>query len=403
MKTVFLRLLPLHLIGAGTANPGKARIDLLDGRILRGVALAAVTDDEVRFLGRDGKVVRARTEDLVSITFAVRERPAPAPGPADVEVLLAGGDVVRGTLVSGKDEEVSLRSPLLGMLVYPVDEVREIRFLEPWLAASEKPAYSEEERKSDVLVYRNLDRLLGTFDRIAPDAVVVDGAIGANYPVSFEKLLAVRIADAPSPPVPKGRRAVLLLTDGSRVTARRFTFDGKTVRALSVRDKELRIAPANLRAVFQQGGRFVYLSDLEPAARKIVPWIGKVYAWDRPRVDRSLVDGPLRAGGDVYQKGLGVISGTSLTWKLDGAYRRFTSRIALDDAGGDEGDVIFEVLVDGETRYRSEVQRRLPPGSVPPRIPWIDLAGAKTLTLRVTWADDFVRDFADWIEPMLVK
>jgi len=65
--------------------------------------------------------------------------------------------------------------------------------------------------------------------------------------------------------------------------------------------------------------------------------------------------------------------------------------------------VIFEVLVDGKPRYRSKVVKRLAKGKDPARIPPIDLGGAKEITLRVQYVDDFVMDFANWIEPMLVR
>ena len=82
-------------------------------------------------------------------------------------------------------------------------------------------------------------------------------------------------------------------------------------------------------------------------------------SWDRPRYDRSFLDRPLLSGGETYLKGIGVISGTSLTWAVNGEYSKFVSRIALDDSGGEEGDVVFEVLVDGESKFKSKVQKRL--------------------------------------------
>jgi len=159
----------------------------------------------------------------------------------------------------------------------------------------------------------------------------------------------------------------------------------------------------DLLTIYQKGGRFVYLSDLTPGKTDIVPWIGEVYAWDRPRFDRSILEKPLRAGGETYLKGIGVISGTSITFALDGGFRTFTSLVALDDDAGREGDVTFEVLLDGEVKYASKRLTALPEGEKPTRIPPIELGAAKSITLRVTYLDDFVRDFADWIEPMLIR
>jgi hypothetical protein len=224
-----------------------------------------------------------------------------------------------------------------------------------------------------------------------------------EHSIVFERLLEIRFADAPAPEAVKGRVAEVRLVDGSRITARAIASDGKKLTVATLRDEKLTIALTDVLSVHQKGGRFVFLSDLPPAETKIVPWIGETYAWDRPRTDRSFLDRPLRVGGATFQKGIGVISGTSLTWRLDGKWRVFTSRIAVDDSAGEEGDVVFEVLVDGESKFRSDTVRRADKGGDPARIPPVDLSGAREITLRVLYVDDFVMDFADWIEPMLVK
>ena len=210
------------------------------------------------------------------------------------------------------------------------------------------------------------------------------------------------MADSDAPKTPLGPHAILLLSDGSRITATKVSFSGKVFKA-TAHGGEITVMPADLRALYQKGGKFRYLSDLTPVKKKIVPWIGEVYAWDRPRFDRSLVDKPLSVGGEHYHKGIGVISGTELTFKVEPGFTTFRSLIALDDAAGAEGDVIFEVFVDGARKFRSEVIRRTPIGKSPIRIPEINVVGAKTLTLKVVYVDDFVMDFADWIEPMFAK
>jgi len=355
---------------------------------------------EIAWAGPDGKVEKAPIEDLVSVSWS-REAASPFDeNPRNVALRLRGGDRILGTLLPGEQDAIGIRSPLLGGMGFLVDDVQEVRFLDAWARPGEKPVFGDEERTRDVFVYDNLDRLTGTFLQVTPRAVLVHGRTGDRYPVQFEKLLAIRFADLEPPEPAEGTVMVLRLTDGSRITARSVTADGSRLRAETLRGEEIEVELTDLLALHQKGGRFVYLSDLEPAEEEIVPWLGEVYAWDRPRYDRSLLDRPLRSGGETYLKGIGVISGTSITWRLDGTWRRFASRVALDDSAGEEGDVEFEVLVDGKRRYRSPVVR---PGGRPVRIPGIDLEGAESITLRVTYADDFVMDFANWIEPMLIR
>ncbi|MEN8151464.1 MAG: NPCBM/NEW2 domain-containing protein, partial [Planctomycetota bacterium] len=367
--------------------------------------LVSIGGDSVQFKDgdADGKTRRAKLDDLVSYTRAGEATPPPHPRDHDVVVLLRGGDRIRGSLLPGKDEHVEVKSPIAGRLAFYVDDLAGLRFAKAWEEATEKPVFDGEEQDADVFVYDSLDRIEGTYLRTLSRAVVAHTRVDDEHALDFGKLLEMRFADAPAPEVPEGRLAEVRLTDGSRITAREISSDGKKLVATTLRDTKVTIALRDLLSVHQKGGRFVYLSDAEPVKTTIIPWIGETYAWDRPRVDRSFLDRPLRVGGEVYQKGIGVISGTSLTFRLDGKWRLFTSRVAVDDSAGDEGDVVFEVLVDGKSKYRSDTVRRTKEGGTPLRIPPVTVSGAEKITLRVHYVDDFVMDFADWIEPMLVK
>jgi len=359
--------------------------------------------DQVTFTDSSGKGRMAKLDDLVSYTRRGSVVPLPAPAVHHVVVLLRGGDRIAGSLLPGKDEYVEITSPLAGPQSFHVDDLEEIRFEKAWRETREKPVYEAGEQDFDLFTYTHLDRLEGTFLRVSARDIVAHTRWSDEQAIDFGKLLAIRFADAPAPKVPEGRLAEVRLVDGSRITAKAIRSDGKRMTATTLRDEEFEVALTDLLSVHQKGGRFVYLSDLTAKETEIVPWIGEAYAWDRPRIDLSFLDRPIQVGGETYQKGIGVISGTSLTYTLDGTYRLFTARIAVDDAAGDEGDVVFEVLVDGKSKYKSDVARRLETGGTPARIPAIDLSGAKELTLRVLYVDDFVMDFANWIEPMLVK
>jgi len=396
-----LILLPVATVTADVA--GKGRIVLLSGEVLRGTRLEKIAGDRITFRDAAGKSRQAKLDDLVSLTNATAVVARPNPAPHDVVVLLRGGDRIHGALLPGSEENVDVSSPLAGSLRFYVDDLEEMRFDRAWQEAKERPVFDAEEQDYDLFVYRNLDRLQGTYLRIAARAVVAHTRVSKEQSIDFGKLLAIRFADAPAPEVPRGRLAEIRLTDGSRITARAIESDGKKLTATTLRNEKLSIALPDLLSLHQKGGRFAYLSEMTPTKTKIVPWIGETYAWDRPRIDRSFLDRPIRVGSETYQKGIGVISGTSLTFKLDGTWRRFTSRIAVDDSAGEEGDVIFEVLVDGKSKYKSKVVTRVGKGQDPARIPSIDLGGAKEITLRVLYVDDFVMDFANWIEPMLVR
>jgi len=403
LRALFFLALFLVPFQTTAADADRGRIVLLSGEVVRGAKLVSIDGEFVQFAVGKEENRRAKLDDLVSFTCAGEAVLPSHPRKHDIVVLLRGGDRIHGSLVPGKEEHVEVTSGIAGRLAFYVDDLVGLRFEKAWGEASEKPVFDSEEQDTDVFVYGNLDRLRGTYLRTMSRAVVAHTRVDDEHSLDFGKLLEIRFADAPAPKIPEGRLAEVRLIDGSRITAREISSDGKKLAVTTLRDEKLSIALSNLLSVHQKGGRFVYLSDAEPAKTEIVPWIGETYAWDRPRVDRSFLDRPLRVGGETYQKGIGVISGTALTYRLDGKWRLFTSRVGVDDTAADEGDVVFEVLVDGKSKFRSDTVRRTEKGKGPLRIPPVDVSGAKEITLRVHYVDDFVMDFADWIEPMLVK
>ena len=397
-------LVTLFFLAPAVGDESETRIALLSGEAYRGIRIVAVSGTTLTFETADGRSKATDLDKLVGVSFRDARPSSGPPGRRDVEVRFRGGDVLRGTLLPGEDEEISIESPLVGDLAFPVDEVREIRFARAWREAVEKPAPETGEQDLDVFYYGNLDRVSGTFLRVTSGHIHIHGrGQNSDLPVAFENLMAIRFADFPAPEKTRERLAILLLVDGSRLTVKNLTSAGTSLRAVTERGRPLEVEMSALVAIYMQGGGFEYLSDLKPAASEIVPWLGEAHAWDRPRFDRSFLDGPLRSGGQTFLKGIGVISGTSLTWALDGEFKRFTSRIALDDRAGAEGDVVFEVFVDGKSRFKSKTVGALEPGDAPYRIEPIDIEGAREIKLTVRYVDDFVRDFANWIEPMLIR
>ncbi len=393
----------LFAIATTAATAAEGRLTLLSGKSHKSVTVTSITKDRITFTPPEGEKLQADMDDLVGITYPKRTPLYGTPSEDYVEVRLRGGDVVFGTLAESEDEEIALRSRFVGPIRFVLDDVAEIRFVQAWQNAVERPALTGVESEWDVFYYRTLDHVEGTLLRLTRGSVVVQPRIGGTHSIFFETLLMVRFADVPAPELPKGRLAVIRLTDGSRLTLSELTSDGKNIRGTTLRGTKVDLLLADILALYQTGGRFTYLSDLSPEKVEIVPWIGESYAWDRPRTDRSFLDAPLLCGGETFLKGLGVISGTAITYRLDGKYRLFTARLALDDTAEQEGDVRFEVIVDGKSRFISDVVRRQKPGTEPPRIPPINIAGAEHLTLKVHYVDDFVRDFANWLEPMLVR
>jgi alpha-galactosidase len=112
----------------------------------------------------------------------------------------------------------------------------------------------------------------------------------------------------------------------------------------------------------------------------------------------------LRAGGELFTRGIGVHAPSRLEWSLDGSWSQLSLGVAVDDevlALPMHGSVVFRVSVDGETRFESGV---LSAGSAVVQVPKISLEGAKALVLEVEMAGNLhVGDRADWLRPVLVR
>lgn len=109
--------------------------------------------------------------------------------------------------------------------------------------------------------------------------------------------------------------------------------------------------------------------------------------------------GPLTLAGTVYDKGLGMHAAGEVVVELDGAHRRFTAEVGVDDEVGVKGSVAFEVLGDG----RSLLTTGVLDGSDPAFSLDVDVTGVRQLTLRVLDGGDGVdSDHADWADARLV-
>ncbi|THF85839.1 hypothetical protein E7T09_15085 [Deinococcus sp. KSM4-11] len=142
----------------------------------------------------------------------------------------------------------------------------------------------------------------------------------------------------------------------------------------------------------------VYVSDLA--------YTSATNGWGPVEIDRSngeqkQFDGrPLTVNGDVFAKGLGVHSGSAITYGLGGACQAFVSGIAIDDETQGRGTVMFQVYGDGRKLFESPTLG----GNfgTPLNRVAVDLTGVQQLRLVVTDAGDGKSfDHADWVDAKL--
>ncbi|HEY5912247.1 MAG TPA: NPCBM/NEW2 domain-containing protein [Verrucomicrobiae bacterium] len=115
--------------------------------------------------------------------------------------------------------------------------------------------------------------------------------------------------------------------------------------------------------------------------------------WGSPQANKSVDNHTLSIGGKKFEHGLGTHAAGSFRIALNGKGEHFTANVGVDDEIGKRGSVVFSIVGDGKTLWQSGVLR----GGDPAKEVSVELAGIKTLILRVSDAGDGMNyDHADW-------
>lgn len=320
--------------------------------------LTKLTPDFAVTLAEPNATIQAG--ELVSVRRA--DKPLP-PLPASAHVRLANGDVIRLTdVIADGDTSIAVVARLGSVkddlpLTIPLTALSAIWFTDPPADTPPDPAaYSwfDSTKKQDALLLRNGDVVRGAVEKLTGDqtGVVRFKPVGEKSPTSYPRTAVSAIAFDPSlarVKKPKGAFARITTADGSRLSASAVSADGKTLDVTTLTGGKVSLPLADVMAVDVLGGKAVYLSDLKPKAAKEEAFGSVAWPW---AADRSVKGNPLRLqttlGDEVFAKGLGLHSKTTLTYDLGGKYRRFEVAVGLDAVSGRRGAADITILVDGK-------------------------------------------------------
>lgn len=352
--------------------------------------------------------------ELVSLRRA--RMPLP-PLPTTPHVRLANGDVIRVTEVIGDGDASLTLAAWFGSakdsvpLIIPLTALSAVWFTDPPADTPPDPgAYSwfDATKKQDALLLRNGDVVRGAVDKLTGDqtGVVRFKPVGEKTPTSYPRSAVAAIAFDPSlarVKKPKGAFARVTTTDGSRVSVSAVSADGKTLEVTTLTGGKLSLPLADVMAVDVFGGKAAYLSDLKPKAVKEEAFGSVAWPW---AADRSVKGNPLRLrtplGDEVFAKGLGLHSKTTLTYDLGGKYRRFEATVGLDAVSGRRGAVDVTVLVDGKPQAIDGLTGLTFAGGV--KSLSVDVKKAKELTIVVDFGQGGdVQDDVNFADARLVE
>jgi NPCBM/NEW2 domain len=342
------------------------------------------------------------TKNLIHLKFKNRHLLRNA---ADPVVLLADGGSLTARAIGSDDETLSVRwerYPVWTPLRLPLETVRGLIFSpsdEPGADALLWNRIADHRDRHDLVLLNNGDTLIGQFAGLDEKTLTLVTTAGKS---SIDRTGLRGVAFNPEltnvEPL-KGEGALVSLLDGSRFRVQGLklgTLDRLECRTLF--GARLDLPMLTIDSLRFLGGCATYLSDLEPAQYRFEPFFD--FGWPLRR-DRNVRGGPLQLRGTLYPKGLGLHSQSEVSYRLDGRYRRFLATIGIDDDTLGKGNVVFEVLLDGRTVYKSDNLTGASPALF---LDKVDVTGTKLLTLRVAFgAHADIQDHADWCDALLVK
>jgi hypothetical protein len=321
----------------------------------------------------------------------------PARGPL---VLLADGGVLAADVAAADKDRLTAESDLLGTLKLPLEVLAGVVLRLPADRAQRDLLVERVARatgESDRVLLDNGDEVTGLIEAVADGKTRIRADAG---PLDIPLRQVVALVLNPGlrqKPAATARAAWVGLSDGSRLLVTRLATEGPRLAMTTAAGTPCKAELKDVVFLLPLGGRAVYLSDQKPAEYRQQPYLD--LPWPH-HADRNVTGGLLRCGGRLWLKGLGVHSAATLTYALDGSYRRFQAELGIDDSTGGRGSVGFRVLVDGQPKYSSGPIR----GGASPVPVSIDLTGAKRLELVVDYGEQAdVLDHADWLGARLVK
>jgi len=393
-------MLKATILLAATAfaqNPGQSLVTAIDlaGKRISGT-LKSVSDDRLSLGNQTLKV-----SDLLRLEIGKKQNRA-----YDLRsvVFLENGDRLVATPVSMDEESVlakwnhfeswpPVRVPLetiRGMILNgPAGGSARTRLMNSLLDHSQK---------NDFLILNNGDHVTGELSGLDQNAFSLIAA-GGQTNIERDGVRAVGFnSELISFPKSDKRRALITLTDGSRITARNLKLDSEgRFRFDALLGAKLSVPVSALVSVRFLGGRAVYLSDLKPARYEFTPYLST--RWELKK-DRNVAGGPLRLRGREYAKGLGLHSKCEVVYELGGRFVRFQAVVGIDDSTAGRGSVTLAIELDGKRVFSSGL---LTGKSKPLPVGPIDVTGAKRMSLIVDYAQfGDIQDRVDWCDAVLV-
>ena len=190
-------------------------------------------------------------------------------------------------------------------------------------------------------------------------------------------------------------RTVVVLTTGERVEGRLLEV-GERVRCRLDEGCVLDVPAARLHRLEVSSDKLVWLADLQPQVEQ-TPAFDRTWPWHN---NRSVAGPGFVLAGRRFERGIGMVPRTKLTYRLDGRFDVFEAVIGVDDRGGPAAHAVFRVHVDGQQVFESEPMLH----EQAPQDLRVALNDATTLTIEVDFGKNYdLGDFCAFADARVVQ
>jgi len=374
------------LIGllAPSAAAQSAEIAFVDGRKSKGLIVRA--DPEVAVIRTGSTESRVPTRHLVS---AWTGRRAAAVSPDPFNIYLNGGDRLRGK-VEGDGEKLAFQSDAIKGLTVPLYRATAVclgTFFGQVQTNYRDLFFKQQAGGRDSIIVNRGSKpfsFRAAVQEIRKDALVVRMG-DEQRELARDKVYGFTHTAAADAAQPTGVLVRVHLLDGGRITLPLKSITAETIHAGGAS-----IARAQVARLEFVGDHIDHLSAMQPVAFDAVSLFGKAPRW---RADGMVFGGPLKLGGRVYQRGIGVQAQARLEYAVGRRWGQLLLVCGIDDAASREGEATFRVIGDG--KVLREVKHRR---GEEPIVLRLDISGVDRLVLEALPGASYTSDLCDWAE-----
>ena len=314
---------------------------------------------------------------------------------------LEGGDSLKGRIVQGDPDRVTIETAWQKAFAVPILQVRGLLF--DGVKPEVKTKYDERMAKpgeDDLAIVLSKDG--GFADVVGRLQSVGESGLKILFEeqersIKLERVQAIVLGAHPGTRTWKGPYQIFRMASGDLLSAQWLSLGEKVIGAKSAWGTDLELPREAVVEVTGRNTKMVNLSELTPSSVEQVAYFDRIVPWVR---DKSWNNKPLRLDDKTYLRGLAVHSRCVLTYDLGGDFATFRAILGFDEEAGDRGRVVCRVLVDNQEQF-TKPDLRAGEKAIPVEIA---VKGAKQLRLEVDFGEDAdIGDRVIWANARLFR